>query len=61
MQIAMLGLGRMGANMTRRLMRAGQACVVYDVSPEAVHTLAGEGATDTRRLRALWLIRWSRR
>src|SRR5262245_1203279 len=45
MQIGMLGLGRMGANMTRRLMRAGQSCVVYDVSPDAVQGLAAEGAT----------------
>jgi 6-phosphogluconate dehydrogenase len=45
MQIGMLGLGRMGANMTRRLMRAGHECVVFDVSPEAVQKLVSEGAT----------------
>jgi 6-phosphogluconate dehydrogenase len=44
MQIGMIGLGRMGANMVRRLMRAGHECVVHDVSPAAVETLAGEGA-----------------
>jgi 6-phosphogluconate dehydrogenase len=45
MQLGMVGLGRMGANIVRRLMRAGHECVVYDVSAEAVATLAGEGAT----------------
>ena len=45
MQLGMVGLGRMGANLVRRLMRAGHECVVYDVSPDAVSTLAGEGAT----------------
>ena len=45
----MIGLGRMGANMARRLMRDGHACVVYDVNPDAVTALAGEGA-DGRRL-----------
>jgi 6-phosphogluconate dehydrogenase len=44
MQVGMIGLGRMGANMVRRLMRAGHDCVVYDVSPDAVGELAGEGA-----------------
>ncbi len=44
MQIGMIGLGRMGANMVRRLMRAGHQCVVHDLSPEAVRTLEGEGA-----------------
>jgi 6-phosphogluconate dehydrogenase len=41
----MIGLGRMGANMVRRLMRDGHDCVVYDVSADAVAELAGEGAT----------------
>jgi 6-phosphogluconate dehydrogenase len=41
----MIGLGRMGANMVRRLMRGGHSCVVYDRSPEAVKQLANEGAT----------------
>jgi 6-phosphogluconate dehydrogenase len=45
MQVGMIGLGRMGANMVRRLMRAGHECVVHDVSPEAIATLEGEGAT----------------
>jgi len=44
MQLGMVGLGRMGANLVRRLMRAGHECVVYDVSREAVETLAREGA-----------------
>jgi 6-phosphogluconate dehydrogenase len=41
----MIGLGRMGGNIVRRLMRAGHPCVVYDVSEASVRTLAGEGAT----------------
>jgi 6-phosphogluconate dehydrogenase len=45
MQLGMVGLGRMGANIVRRLMRAGHECVVYDVSEEAVAALAAEGAT----------------
>jgi 6-phosphogluconate dehydrogenase len=45
MQVGMIGLGRMGANMVRRLMGAGHECVVFDVSPDAVSALAGEGAT----------------
>ena len=44
MQLGMIGLGRMGANMVRRLMRDGHACVVFDVSTEAVKALADEGA-----------------
>src|SRR3954468_2054639 len=44
MQLGMIGLGRMGANMARRLMRNGHQCVVYDRSPDAVKTLVGEGA-----------------
>ncbi len=44
MQIGMIGLGRMGANMVRRLMRDGHQCVVYDVDGDAVAELAGEGA-----------------
>jgi len=43
-QLGMVGLGRMGANIVRRLMRAGHECVVFDVNPDAVKTLAGEGA-----------------
>jgi 6-phosphogluconate dehydrogenase len=45
MQLGMVGLGRMGANIVRRLMRDGHECVVYDVNPESVAQLAGEGAT----------------
>ncbi len=44
MQLGMIGLGRMGANLVRRLMADGHRCVVYDVSPDAVKGLAGEGA-----------------
>lgn len=50
MQLGMIGLGRMGANMVRRLMRAGHECVVYDVSEEAVAALEAEGATGARTL-----------
>ena len=45
MQLGMIGLGRMGANLVRRLMRDGHECVVYDVNADAVEELAGEGAT----------------
>src|SRR5207248_2336315 len=44
MQLGMIGLGRMGANMVRRLTKAGHQCVVYDRSADAVKQLAGEGA-----------------
>src|SRR5712692_6350328 len=44
MQMGMIGLGRMGANMVRRLVRGGHQCVVFDVSPDAVKQLAREGA-----------------
>jgi 6-phosphogluconate dehydrogenase len=44
MQVGMIGLGRMGSNMVRRLMRAGHECVVYDVTADAVEQLASEGA-----------------
>jgi 6-phosphogluconate dehydrogenase len=50
MQLAMVGLGRMGANMTRRLMRGGHKLVVSDLSPDAVKELAGEGATGSTSL-----------
>ncbi|MBK9030891.1 MAG: decarboxylating 6-phosphogluconate dehydrogenase [Myxococcales bacterium] len=53
MQIGMIGLGRMGANMARRLMRGGHQCVVYDRSPAAVATMAAEGATGAASLAAL--------
>lgn len=62
----MIGLGRMGANMVRRLMKAGHQCVVYDVVPAVVEKLAGEGATGSASLsefvekldkpRAIWLM-----
>ena len=45
MQLGMVGLGRMGANIVRRLMLDGHECVVYDVNADAVAALAGEGAT----------------
>ena len=45
MQIGMMGLGRMGANMVRRLMRGGHDCVVYDINPASVEALAKSGAT----------------
>jgi 6-phosphogluconate dehydrogenase len=45
MQLGMIGLGRMGANMVRRLMKAGHQCVVWDMNPASVKELAGEGAT----------------
>ncbi len=66
MQLGMVGLGRMGANMARRLIRAGHDVVVYDVSPDAVAALAGEGARPSSSLadlvaaleppRAVWLM-----
>jgi len=66
MQLGMIGLGRMGANMVRRLRKAGHDCVVYDVHAEAVQTLAREGATGATSLpafvgalarpRAIWLM-----
>src|SRR5919199_6913560 len=66
MQLGMIGLGRMGGNIVRRLMRAGHACVVYDKSADAVRGLAGEGASPSRDLaefvrqlekpRAVWVM-----
>ncbi|WP_407284857.1 phosphogluconate dehydrogenase (NAD(+)-dependent, decarboxylating) [Streptomyces sp. BP-8] len=66
MQLGMIGLGRMGANLVRRLMRDGHHCVVSDVNAAAVDELAGEGATGADSLRdfvakldkprALWLM-----
>jgi 6-phosphogluconate dehydrogenase len=50
MQLGMIGLGRMGANIVRRLMRDGHDCVVYDVSAESIKKLADEGATGTGTL-----------
>ena len=53
MQIGMVGLGRMGANMVRRLMQGGHTCVVTDLDEEAVRTLSAEGATGRTSLQAL--------
>ncbi len=53
MQIGIVGLGRMGANIARRLLRAGHDCVVHDVSADAVEALAREKAKDAKTLAAL--------
>ena len=53
MELGLVGLGRMGANMARRLMRDGHRCVVYDVDPDAVSTLAAEGAEGAASLEEL--------
>jgi 6-phosphogluconate dehydrogenase len=53
MDLGIVGLGRMGANMARRLMRDGHRCVVYDVNAEAVTALAGEGADGVGSLEEL--------
>ncbi|CAB4851546.1 unannotated protein [freshwater metagenome] len=50
MQLGLVGLGRMGANLARRLMRDGHECVVYDVNPDAVAALVAEGATGAKSL-----------
>ncbi len=50
MQLGLVGLGRMGANLARRLMRDGHECVVYDVNPDAVAALVAEGATGATSL-----------
>jgi len=47
MQLGMVGLGRMGSNMTRRLMRAGHQVAVSDLSADTVKELAGEGASQS--------------
>ena len=66
MQLGMVGLGRMGANIVRRLMNDGHECVVYDVNADAVTALAGEGATGAESFadmasmleapRGIWLL-----
>jgi 6-phosphogluconate dehydrogenase len=66
MQLGMVGLGRMGSNLVRRLMRDGHHCVAYDVNADAVKTLAGEGAAGATSLadlvakldrpRTVWLM-----
>ena len=53
MQLGVVGLGRMGSNISRRLMRDGHACVVTDLDPTAIETLANEGATGAKDLEAL--------
>jgi len=53
MQVGMIGLGRMGANMVRRLMRGGHDCVVHDRSEDAITGLESEGATGARSLEEL--------
>jgi 6-phosphogluconate dehydrogenase len=53
MELGMVGLGRMGANMARRLMRDGHRIVAYDVNPDAVSELAGEGAEGATSLQDL--------
>jgi 6-phosphogluconate dehydrogenase len=53
MQLGMIGLGRMGANMVLRLMRAGHDCVGYDVSPDGVARLAADGMTGASSLEEL--------
>jgi len=50
MELGMIGLGRMGTNMVRRLLRAGHQCAVYDLQPEAVQALAKEGAVGATSL-----------
>ncbi len=50
MQLGMVGLGRMGANIVRRLMRDGHECVVYDVGPAVVAELESEGAIGSASL-----------
>ena len=50
MQLGMVGLGRMGGNMVRRLMRGGHQCVVFDLNPENVNHLAGEGALGSKSM-----------
>jgi 6-phosphogluconate dehydrogenase len=66
MELGIVGLGRMGANMARRLMRGGHRIVAYDVNPDAVSALAGEGAEGAASLaelagklsapRAVWVM-----
>ena len=53
MQLGMIGLGRMGANLVKRLMAAGHECVVYDVDPAAVRRLRRAGAVGAAYLAEL--------
>ena len=50
MQLGMIGLGRMGANMVRRLLKNGHGCVVFDMSPKAVDELVQENAVGSAAL-----------
>ena len=50
MQLGMIGLGRMGANMVRRMIRGGHQCVVFDLNPDNVKGLTTEGATGASSL-----------
>ena len=50
MQIGMIGLGRMGANMVSRLLRGGHQCIVFDMNHATVQTLVNEGAIGTASL-----------
>ncbi len=54
MQLGMIGLGRMGANMVRRLLKGGHQCVVFDRSPKAVEELVQEKAVGSTSLPILW-------
>ncbi|HET8931102.1 MAG TPA: NAD(P)-binding domain-containing protein, partial [Acidimicrobiales bacterium] len=53
MELGMIGLGRMGANMVRRLLHAGHRCVVYDPDAAAVASLVDEGAVGVDSLEGL--------
>src|ERR1700683_1743505 len=66
MQLGMIGLGRMGSNMVRRLLKAGHSCVVFDIFPDSIGPLVKEGATGAASMddfvkkrdkpRAVWLM-----
>src|SRR5438445_4026439 len=66
MELGMIGLGRMGTNMVRRLVKAGQRCIVHDIHPEPVQALGKEGAVAAASLedfvqklakpRAVWMM-----
>jgi 6-phosphogluconate dehydrogenase len=56
MQLGMIGLGRMGANMVRRLVRGGHHCIVYDAHPEAAQALAADVVGKLTSPRAVWLM-----
>ncbi|MGY4597861.1 6-phosphogluconate dehydrogenase (decarboxylating) [Bradyrhizobium sp. GM22.5] len=61
MQLGMIGLGRMGGNIVRRLMRQGHSTVVYDKDAKAVAGLAADGAVGSRRRSKSSLRNWSGR